>query len=95
LVSLAHHAWYVNAAAEGHCSAHYWLDRGPEVDFVISTPATRLAIEVKSGRAIRELPGLQAFSNAFGATRMLVVGGDGMSVEEFLSTPVRELMRVV
>jgi len=46
------------------------------------------AIEVKSGRTVRSPSGLAAFRDAFGADRSLLVGGDGISVETFLSTPV-------
>jgi hypothetical protein len=35
-------------------------------------------------------PGTAAFAAAFKAKRTLLVGGDGISVEEFLSRPVSE-----
>ena len=47
-----------------------------------------MAIEVKSRRAADSLPGMAAFSNAFRPTRKLLVGGDGIDLETFLSTPV-------
>jgi hypothetical protein len=49
-----------------------------------------VAIEVKSGRAPVALPGLAAFSEAFKATRTLLVGSDGFPVGEFLSRPVTD-----
>ena len=48
-----------------------------------------VAIEVKSGRAPDALPGMAAFSEAFQPSRTLLVGGDGIDVETFLTTPVR------
>jgi hypothetical protein len=45
------------------------------------------AIEVKSGRAPEALPGMDAFAAAFNPGRTLLVGGDGVSVEDFLSMP--------
>ena len=45
------------------------------------------AVEVKSGRSRDALPGMAAFAEAFGPDRSLLVGGDGIPVEEFLSRP--------
>ena len=46
------------------------------------------AIEVKSSRVPTVRPGMAAFAHAFKPQRALLVGGDGISVEDFLSTPV-------
>ena len=46
------------------------------------------AIEVKSGRGRDTHPGLAAFADTFKSTRKLLVGGDGIPVEEFLLAPV-------
>ena len=70
------------------CNLHYWRDRNREVDFVVSAGRTLVAIEVKSGRAPETLPGMAAFSEAFRPARKLLVGGDGIDLETFLSTPV-------
>ena len=48
------------------------------------------AIEVKSGRAPQAHPGTAAFAAAFKVKRTLLVGGDGISVEDFLSRSVSE-----
>ena len=51
--------------------------------------AARLtAIEVKSGCTRDAQPGLAAFAEAFETKRTLLVGGDGIPVEEFLARPV-------
>ena len=47
-----------------------------------------VAIEVKSGRRRDALPGMAAFAEAFRQVRLLLVGGDGVPLEEFLSRPV-------
>ena len=49
-----------------------------------------VALEVKSGRAPETLPGMAAFSAAFRPARKLLVGGDGIGIETFLSTPVEK-----
>ena len=89
LVESAIGAHLANAAASGDCSVHYWRDRNREVDFVVQAGRTVVAIEVKSGRAPEALPGMAAFSEAFRPARTLLVGGDGIGVETFLTTPVR------
>jgi len=81
-------AHLANAAAAGECELYYWRDRGQEVDFVVKAHARVTAIEVKSGRAPQAHPGTAAFAAAFKVKRTLLVGGDGIPVEEFLNRPV-------
>lgn len=81
-------AHLANAAAADVCELFYWRDRNREVDFVVRVGRTVTAIEVKSGRAREALPGMEAFATAFKPTRKLLVGGDGIALEEFLSRPV-------
>lgn len=81
-------AHLANAAASGLCELFYWRERNREVDFVLRAGRRLIAIEVKSGRAPGVLPGMQAFNAAFKPDRMLLVGGDGIAVEEFLGTPL-------
>ena len=88
LVESAVGAHLANAAAAGDCAVHYWRDRNREVDFVLRTGRTVVAIEVKSGRAPETLPGMAAFSEAFRPARTLLVGGDGIDIDTFLTTPV-------
>jgi uncharacterized protein len=65
----------------------YWASRNREVDFVLSRGKDVVAIEVKSGRVRDNLPGIEAFSKEFSATRKLLVGSDGIPLDRFLSTP--------
>ncbi len=88
LVESAVGAHLANAAATGGCETYYWRERNREVDFVVLAGNRLMAIEVKSRRAADSLPGMAAFSNAFRPTRKLLVGGDGIDLETFLSTPV-------
>lgn len=88
LVESAVGAHLANAAVAGECELYYWRDRGQEVDFVARTGARLAAIEVKSGRAPSAHPGTAAFAAAFKVRRTLLVGGDGISVEDFLARPV-------
>jgi len=89
LVESAIGAHLANAAAVGECELFYWRERNREVDFVARAGRAITAIEVKSGRSRDTHPGLAAFAEAFKPTRQLLVGGDGIPVEEFLLKPVR------
>ena len=78
----------------GVCQLFYWRDRNREVDFVVRAGRTVTAIEVKSGRSGEAQPGLAAFAEAYGRARALLVGGDGIAVEEFLARPVEHWVKV-
>lgn len=90
LVESAIGAHLTNAAAAGECELFYWRDRGQEVDFVVKAGSRLTAIEVKSGRAPQAHAGTAAFSTAFKVKRTLLIGGDGVQVDEFLQRPVTE-----
>ena len=82
-----------NAASAGLCEVYYWREGGREVDFVVKAGRRLTAIEVKSGQARTSLPGMSAFAQAFHPDRTLVVGQDGIALEEFLSKPVDHWVR--
>jgi uncharacterized protein len=90
LVESAIGAHLANAAAAGECELFYWRDRGQEVDFVVRSGSRLTAIEVKSGRAPQAHAGTAAFAAAFKVRRSLLVGGDGISIEDFLARPVAD-----
>lgn len=92
LVESAVGAHLANAAASGQCTLSYWRERNREVDFVVRAGRRIVAIEVRSERTPQILPGLDEFVAAFKPHRTLLVGGDGIPVEEFLSRPVSHWM---
>lgn len=81
-------AHLANAIAPGELELYYWREGDREVDFVARAGRKVTAIEVKSGRSMQTLTGLAAFQAAHGRARGLVVGGDGISVQDFLLRPV-------
>jgi predicted AAA+ superfamily ATPase len=93
LVESAVGAHLANAAAGGPCEVTYWRERNREVDFVLRAGRAVVAIEVKSGRAPNVFPGLAAFSEAFKPQRTLIVGGDGIPLDEFLSRPASDWLQ--
>lgn len=88
LVESAVGAHLANAELRGECVLHYWREGNKEVDFVVRAGRRITAIEVKSGRALQVHAGTAAFSQAFKPQSTLLVGGDGISLEEFLTQPV-------
>jgi predicted AAA+ superfamily ATPase len=88
LVESAVGAHIANAAAAGECRVYYWREGTREVDFVVKAGRRLTAIEVKSGRTPKVHAGSAAFAEAYKVHRTLLVGGDGVSVEKFLSEPV-------
>lgn len=88
LVESAVGAHLLNGAAGTTMEVYYWRDRGREVDFILRSGDRFVAIEVKSGRARSDFPGMDAFAKSFRPQRTLLVGGQGISLEEFLSTPI-------
>ncbi len=80
IVETAVGAHLVNSGLE----VFYWRERNREVDWVVRGRRVATAIEVKSGARRTALPGMAAFAAAHGPVQQLLVGGDGMALDEFL-----------
>ncbi|HEY9054836.1 MAG TPA: ATP-binding protein [Rectinemataceae bacterium] len=91
LVESAVGAHLANAESIDGFELFYWRQGNREVDFVLKSGKKITALEVKSGKTAHA-PGLAAFHEAFGTDRSLLVGGDGIPVETFLSMPVSRLV---
>jgi predicted AAA+ superfamily ATPase len=65
----------------------YWAGRNREVDFVLARGDALVAIEVKSSRRKTSLPGIDAFSREFPVKRKLLVGSQGIPLDEFFLVP--------
>jgi hypothetical protein len=83
-------AHLINSATGKGLEVFYWRERNKEVDFVLSRNNVLVAIEVKSGVSKGNLPGMEEFGRIFKPKRKLLVGGDGILLERFLSHPVEE-----
>ncbi len=73
-------------AASPDIELGYWRERNREVDFVARSGRRLVAIEVTAGRRKDALPGLDELSRRYGASPLLV-GGQGLPLEEFLASP--------
>ena len=87
LVESAVGAHLLNTSQGTTVEVSYWRDRNWEVDFVLHQGSKVVPIEVKSGRSRASLPGMEAFSRTCNPLRKLLVGGQGIGLDEFLLKP--------
>ncbi|GMQ87998.1 MAG: ATP-binding protein [Gammaproteobacteria bacterium] len=66
---------------------HYWRKSPYEVDFVLEKGRRIVGIEVKSTPQHDNSVGLTVFQENFAPERTLLVGGQGIPLEEFLTQP--------
>lgn len=87
LVESAAGAHLLNTSLGGNLEVSYWRERNLEVDFVLHRGKTTVAFEVKSGRRRESLASMEAFARQFKPKRKLLVGGQGIPLEEFFLQP--------
>ena len=69
---------------------YYWREKGHEVDFVLELGRRLVAFEVKSNTRKATIRGLGEFEKRFNPIRSELIGGHGISIEEFLHTPAKD-----
>ena len=82
-------AHLINTAAQ-RLEVSYWRESSQEVDFVLRRGAKVRGVEVKSGDGGTNDRAMLEFERRFKASRSLVVGEDGIPLNEFLSAPALE-----
>ena len=83
-------AYIVSQGFAHRFEVYYWRERNDEVDFVLKKKGTIVALEVKSN-AEKSNAGLQKFKAMFNPKEVLVIGGGGLPVEEFLTMNLQKL----
>lgn len=83
-------AHLINTGIRDNIKVYYWRDKNCEVDFVLERGPTFVAFEVKSGTRRMNISGLKEFEKRFKPKNCVVVGEDGIPVEEFLSIPAKD-----
>lgn len=76
-------AHLINHIATTEISLFYWRERNDEVDFVIQYRSKVIGVEVKSSSGSGK-KGMDVFAGKFNPDKMLLIGQDGIPVEEFL-----------
>jgi uncharacterized protein len=80
----------LNQSITENINLYYWREGNHEVDFVLQKGNKTIGIEMKSGRN-KQSTGIPAFDQRFNPTKILLVGREGIPIEEFLGTPVSNL----
>ena len=83
--------YLLSQADEYDYKLYYWREKDDEVDFVIEYGGQTIAIEVKSGKRSTN-NGLSVFRDKFHPKYSLVVGTNGVDVEEFLGWDIGSLL---
>jgi len=91
LVESAVGAYLVNVSVEKDIHVYYWRHKDREVDFLLEKGDRLVAIEVKSGHKMKQMPGLELCARKFNNVKMLLVGQTGLPVEEFLQVDPNDL----
>lgn len=84
IIETAVGATLVNGVMGRDIHVYYWAAGNLEVDYVLQRGKDLVAVEVKSGRLKTTLSGMTAFSKAVRVKKALLVGAQGIPLEDFL-----------
>lgn len=83
--------YLLGGAEDGGYKVYYWRERSDEVDYIVASQGTAIALEVKSGRRGMN-SGLPKFCENFHPKRALVIGTDGIPFKEFFQMKIEDLL---
>ena len=83
-------AHIMNCAYTNRFKVYYWREDGKEVDFVLVKDTKVVAVEVKSNHD-KDTSGLHVFQEQFHPFRSVLVGEEGIDIETFLKSDLKEL----
>lgn len=83
--------YLLGGAEDGGYKVYYWRERSDEVDYIVASQGTAIALEVKSGRRGMN-SGLPKFCESFHPKRALVIGTDGIPFKEFFHMKIVDLL---
>lgn len=93
LVESAVGAHLMNTTLGSDIDIFYWRENQQEVDFILQKGDKLVALEVKSGARKMALPGITAFQTSFPHARVFLIGGQGLSIEKFLTLSPQEFFK--
>ena len=82
----------MNSSRGADVAVSYWRERNAEIDFVLSAGKKITAVEVKSGMIKVTLNGMDLFRRKFPSSRVMLVGGGGIGIGEFLSMRIEDMI---
>ena len=83
-------AHLINASVSDGINVFYWREKNEEVDFILEKDNQLIALEVKSGKN-SSAKGIAAFNKLYHPKKSLLIGGDGLTIEEFLTVSPKDL----
>jgi predicted AAA+ superfamily ATPase len=83
-------AHLINASVGDGINVFYWREKNEEVDFILEKDNQLIALEVKSGKNT-SVKGIAVFNKLYHPKKSLLVGGDGLTIEEFLTVSPKDL----
>ena len=83
--------YLLGGAEDGGYKVYYWRERYDEVDYIVASQGTAIALEVKSGRRGMN-SGFPKFCESFHPKRALVIGTDGIPFKEFFHMKIEDLL---
>ncbi len=92
LVESAVGAHLLNSIRGTQMELFYWREGDQEVDFILQHGKTVVAIEVKSGFESFKKSGVDLFMELFKPSKVLLIGPQGIPVEEFLKSPLKKFL---
>ena len=84
-------AHLINACLKNQLTLHYWRHVNDELDFVLSDGNKIIGIEVTTAFKHRK-SGITAFSKTYHPDKMLTIGQDGLSWQEFIKLDPKSLL---
>lgn len=84
-------AHLLNSVQRTNIELFYWREGDLEVDFVLKKGEKLVAVEVKSNGESLKSSGMDAFLQNHPSCRPLLVGEQGIPVQEFLSSSIKDL----
>lgn len=84
-------AHLLSQAEEEDLRVFYWRDRDDEVDYIVQSDDSCIALEVKSGRRTMN-NGLPQFTKRFRPQHSYIIGTGGISLEAFLMGSITDLL---
>ncbi len=91
LVESAVGAYLFNQTIGKNINLFYWREGIKEIDFILQQGKEIIGIEVKSNIKKNYASGIRTLQEKFNVQKILLVGGDGIALETFLTTPIEKL----
>jgi predicted AAA+ superfamily ATPase len=82
----------LNYASQQNFNLYYWREGNTEVDFILELNNQLIAIEVKTGHRVNKT-GINSFTQKFRPRFAIIVGTEGIPLEDFLKMNPIELFR--